>query len=74
MQTGTVTCLPTLSVSVEHCRNDSANDKAVGLYVFRFKPKEYPAVPGLEGVGTVAKNGPGASKFKVVTPATPASA
>lgn len=46
---------------------DSASDRAVGLYVCRFKPKEYPAVPGLEGVGTVAKNGPGASKFKVVT-------
>ena len=29
-----------------------------------FKPDAYPAVPGLEGVGTVMKNGSGASKLK----------
>ena len=36
------------------------------LALFRsFKPKAYPAVPGLEGVGTVVKSGSGASKYKV---------
>lgn len=29
-----------------------------------FAPESLPAVPGLEGMGVVAKNGPGASKFK----------
>ncbi|KAK9845455.1 hypothetical protein WJX81_006838 [Elliptochloris bilobata] len=28
-----------------------------------FKPKSFPAVPGLEGVGRVVKNGPGATRF-----------
>ena len=36
-----------------------------------FKPKAYPAVPGLEGVATVFKNGPGASKFKVAQQTPP---
>lgn len=29
-----------------------------------FQPKAYPAVPGLEGVGVVEENGPGAGKYK----------
>jgi hypothetical protein len=33
-----------------------------------FKPETYPAVPGLEGVGTVVKNGPRTSKLKVSSP------
>ncbi|GAB4815899.1 hypothetical protein N2152v2_002945 [Parachlorella kessleri] len=29
-----------------------------------FQPKAYPAVPGLEGVGVIEENGPGAGKYK----------
>lgn len=44
--------------------NPADHFSILGVYP-GFQPKEYPAVPGLEGVGVVEENGPGASKFAV---------
>ena len=63
-----VSLLKPLRCKVYLCSNPTSTTKHLFC---SFKPKAYPAVPGLEGMGTVFKNGPNASKFKVAQHTAP---
>lgn len=55
-------CMLSSLAALPAARNGSPLSPA-GVYP-GFKPEKLPAVPGLDGMGVVEQNGPGASRFK----------